>query len=64
MDLLLQLNSNLYGVHPFYLAIESNGFTHGVFLLNSNAMGNKNYLHLLKTVFAACSLHYTKLLPQ
>uniref|UniRef100_A0A4W3J130 Alpha glucosidase 2 n=1 Tax=Callorhinchus milii TaxID=7868 RepID=A0A4W3J130_CALMI len=29
---------NLYGVHPFYLSIEPNGTSHGVFLLNSNAM--------------------------
>lgn len=31
-------NSNLYGSHPFYLNIEPSGKTHGVFLLNSNAM--------------------------
>ncbi|XP_063961375.1 lysosomal alpha-glucosidase-like isoform X2 [Lytechinus pictus] len=29
---------NLYGVHPFYINLESNGDAHGVFLLNSNAM--------------------------
>ncbi|XP_070581150.1 lysosomal alpha-glucosidase-like [Ptychodera flava] len=29
---------NLYGSHPFYLAVEPNGYSHGVFLLNSNAM--------------------------
>ena len=34
---------NLYGVHPFYLSIEKNGQSHGVFLLNSNAMGMLQY---------------------
>ncbi|CAK7292063.1 Lysosomal alpha-glucosidase [Vulpes lagopus] len=31
-------NVNLYGSHPFYLALEDGGSAHGVFLLNSNAM--------------------------
>ncbi|XP_037294752.1 lysosomal alpha-glucosidase-like isoform X3 [Manduca sexta] len=29
---------NLYGSHPFYLAVEQNGNSHGALLLNSNAM--------------------------
>ncbi|KAF5888798.1 lysosomal alpha-glucosidase-like [Clarias magur] len=29
---------NLYGAHPFYLTMESDGLSHGSFLLNSNAM--------------------------
>lgn len=34
-----QPNTNLYGSHPFYLVLEDGGLAHGVFLLNSNAMG-------------------------
>ncbi|XP_050301021.1 lysosomal alpha-glucosidase-like [Anthonomus grandis grandis] len=31
-------DKNLYGSHPFYLMIENSTSSHGVFLLNSNAM--------------------------
>ncbi|KZC13685.1 Lysosomal alpha-glucosidase [Dufourea novaeangliae] len=31
-------NANLYGSHPFYLIVENSGKSHGVLLLNSNAM--------------------------
>lgn len=34
-------NENLYGTHPFYISIEENGQTFGVFLLNSNAQDYK-----------------------
>ncbi|XP_046352773.2 lysosomal alpha-glucosidase-like isoform X1 [Haliotis rufescens] len=31
-------NTNLYGSHPFYLVMENDSSSHGVLLLNSNAM--------------------------
>ncbi|XP_004639568.1 lysosomal alpha-glucosidase isoform X2 [Octodon degus] len=37
-DLAPSPSANLYGSHPFYLALEEGGSAHGVFLLNSNAM--------------------------
>ncbi|KAM3922290.1 lysosomal alpha-glucosidase-like [Leptodactylus fuscus] len=37
-DLIPREDANLYGTHPFYVAMENDGSAHGVFLLNSNAM--------------------------
>lgn len=37
-DAIPSFNKNLYGSHPFYLVMEESGNSHGVFLLNSNAM--------------------------
>lgn len=37
-DISPEKDTNLYGSHPFYLALEKDGSAHGVFLLNSNAM--------------------------
>lgn len=34
-----QADANLYGSHPFYMVQEEGGLAHGVFLLNSNAIG-------------------------
>lgn len=43
-----QPGANLYGSHPFYLALEEGGMAHGVFLLNSNAMGKSSRCLLLE----------------
>ena len=39
LHFLHQSDANLYGSHPFYLVQEGDSLAHGVFLLNSNAMG-------------------------
>jgi lysosomal alpha-glucosidase len=39
MYIFVVIQANLYGSHPFYLTMEKSGKSHGVFLLNSNAMG-------------------------
>ena len=50
-----QMNANLYGVHPYYLCTENveTGSSHGVLLLNSNAMGEwgGEYKFLKKRVY-------------
>lgn len=38
--LFLQANANLYGSHPFYIVQEEDSMAHGVFILNSNAIGS------------------------
>lgn len=37
-----QYKMNCYGVHPFYMGLETTADAHGVLLLNSNAMGERN----------------------
>ena len=38
---------NLYGAHTFFLCLEdTSGFSFGVFLMNSNAMGRKHLILL------------------
>lgn len=38
LDNVPEPGTNLYGSHPFYMALEPGGNAHGVFLLNSNAL--------------------------
>lgn len=41
----LQYKMNCYGVHPFYMGLETTSDAHGVLLLNSNAMGERSPTH-------------------
>jgi hypothetical protein len=38
-DRMLFSQRNLYGSHPFYLAMENSSMSHGFYLQNANAMG-------------------------
>ena len=56
----LQENQNLYGAHPFYLNIDSQtGYAHGVFLLNSNAMGKiyQVFIFIFHRTIRICMAH-------
>lgn len=45
----LQADANLYGSHPFYIVQEEDGLAHGVFLLNSNAIGTELSVQIRRT---------------
>ena len=49
MFILKQAGANLYGSHPFFMSFDQNKQAYGVFLLNSNAMGELEFWHF-KTV--------------
>lgn len=64
----VQADANLYGSHPFYIVQEEDGLAHGVFLLNSNAVGaywhsgnssGFNNLYVCSTVWLNVSLEVT-----
>lgn len=58
------LQKNMYGSHPFYLGLEPDGNTHGVFLLNSNAMGKISFCPMTLLWHKLCLLyiHYPECL--
>lgn len=69
----LQYKMNCYGVHPFYMGLETNADAHGVLLLNSNAMGEGNthsqsHMHKLPVhvhpTTLTCTHNLTQLLMQ
>lgn len=69
----LQYKMNCYGVHPFYMGLENTADAHGVLLLNSNAMGERNthsrsHMHKLPVhvhpTTLTCTHNLTQLLVQ
>lgn len=49
--LFLQADANLYGSHPFYIVQEEDGLAHGVFLLNSNAVGTDRFWDIFSSIW-------------
>ena len=51
----------MYGSHPFYLVQEEDGLAHGVFLLNSNAMGTQHPFSVECQCFTTSIIHLGEL---